>query len=249
MLVTTYLKPYQHGDHFLVHGLRGAAALIDPFIAVDHVWIRDPIFPMHRHAGMSAVSYLFPDAETGIDYRDSRGGHRLIRPGALHWTMAGAGIDIDEQVAESGKTLHALQFFVDLAPARRTMAPFTLSLNPEDVPCVVSDGAIVRVPLGKFGNTRSPLRPPADVTMLDISLQPGASITVTIVSGTRAFFLPVRGDFSVDRQSFSASEFRMPVYLVQAPARRVIVRALAREGARVAFFTGSPMPACVRGAG
>lgn len=130
------LQRANHGSHFRAYGLRGAAALIDPFIGVDHAWMSAPTFPPHPHAGFSAVSYLFLDSETGIDNRDSIGTHNLIRPGGLHWTTAGRGIVHEEVPAETGKTVHSLQIFVNLPPQRRDIAPFALSLAPQDIPVV-----------------------------------------------------------------------------------------------------------------
>lgn len=85
MSVIATLQRANHGSQFRVYGLRGVADLIDPFIGVDHAWMSGPTFPPHRHAGFSAVSYVFLDSETGIDNRDSLGTRNLIRPGGLHW--------------------------------------------------------------------------------------------------------------------------------------------------------------------
>nr|CUV10899.1 putative 12-oxophytodienoate reductase [Ralstonia solanacearum] len=117
------LQRANHGSHFRAYLLRGAAALIDPFIGVDHARMSAPTFPPHPHAGFSAVSYLFLDSETGIDNRDSIGTHNLTRPGGLHWTTAGRGIVHEEVPAETGKTVHSLQSFVNLPPQRRATAP------------------------------------------------------------------------------------------------------------------------------
>ncbi|CAG9183388.1 pirin family protein [Cupriavidus pampae] len=246
MLVTTHLKPHQYNDQFLAHALRGAASLIDPFIGVDHVWIRGPVFPMNRYVGMSYLTYLFPDSATGLDHRNSLGDHQLIAPGALHWTTAGTGIEIDEQPVDASKVLHCLRISIDLAEARRATNPRTLRLEAEDVLSVESAGAVVRVLLGRFGNARSPLGPPTDVTLLDISLTRRASIEIIISAGQRAFFLPIAGEITVDDQQFSASEFRIPVFLSQASPRRVLVRSSSDERAQAVFFTGPPLAAKCR---
>lgn len=108
MPVIASLQRANHGSHFRAYALRGVAALIAPILGVDHAWMSGPTFPPHRHAGFSAVSYPFPDSETGIDNRDSIGSHNLIRPGGLHWATAGSRIIHEEVPAESGKTLHSL---------------------------------------------------------------------------------------------------------------------------------------------
>lgn len=125
------------GSHFHAFGLRSTDTIqIDPFLGVDHAWISAPTFPPHPHAGFSAVSYLFLDSETGIVNRDSLGHQNLIQPGGLHWTKAARGIVHEEVPAETGKTTHMLQIFVNLAAAKQQDAPEALSLSPQDVPVV-----------------------------------------------------------------------------------------------------------------
>jgi redox-sensitive bicupin YhaK (pirin superfamily) len=93
-----------------------------------------PSFPLHPHAGLSAVSYVFLDAETGVANRDSLGKDNLIRPGGLHWMAASSRIVHEEVPAASGKTVHSLQIFVAMPPALLGTAPFSLSLEALRLP-------------------------------------------------------------------------------------------------------------------
>ena len=134
MRVNAALQQIRRGNHFQANALRGGNELICPFLGVDHAWMSAPTFPEHSHAGLSAVTYVFMDAKTGYDNRDSLGTRNLIRPGGLHWTTAGRGIRHEEIPAEPGKTAHSLQIFVDLAVDMRDMEPFALSLEPDELP-------------------------------------------------------------------------------------------------------------------
>lgn len=98
------LQRANHGSQFRAYGLRGAAELIDPFLRVDHAKMSGPTFSPHPHAGFCAVSYVFLDSEAGMDNRDSQGTHNLIRPGRLHWAVAGRGIVHEENPAEGGRS-------------------------------------------------------------------------------------------------------------------------------------------------
>lgn len=158
-VVIAQLQRANHGGNFRGYGLRGETALFSPFLGVDHYWMSAPTFPLHRHTGMSAVSYLLLDSETGMTNRDSIGTHNLIQPGGLHWTTAGRGVAHEEVPAEHGKTVHGLQIFVALAPSKRDIAPFPLILEPQDVPVIQQSGAKIRIPLGSYGGKRSPLTP------------------------------------------------------------------------------------------
>ncbi|WP_233856234.1 pirin family protein [Paraburkholderia sp. HD33-4] len=240
MSVTVSLQRANHGGHFRAHALRGAAKLIDPFLGVDHAWMSAPTFPPHSHAGFSAVSYVFLDSETGIDNRDSRGTRNLIRPGGLHWATAGSGIVHEENPAEPGKTVHSLQIFVNLASEQHGIAPFALSLEPQEIPVVQLPGVKVRVPVGAFAGARSPLSPPTEVTMLDISLEQGAELAVPVEAGCGVFVMPVFGTALVDGRSFGHDDLKLPVFPAQT-SPHVITLQPHHGSAKVVLFAGRPL--------
>jgi len=236
-MTITPLRRANHGNHFRAYGLRGVAALIDPFIGVDHAWMSQPTFPPHMHAGFSAVSYVFLDSETGIRNRDSIGTRNLIQPGGLHWTTAGRGITHEEIPDEPGKTVHSLQIFVALPPELQDAEPFALSLEPQDVPVVQLPGAKVRVPLGSYGNVQSPLRPPTNVDMLDISLDDGGELM--IAAGHCTFFMPIFGTVEINRERIDLEDLRAPVFRAQNGPHAIKVSA-PRGPAKVMVFSGRP---------
>jgi hypothetical protein len=239
---TARLQRMNHGSHFRAYGLHGneAAAQIDPFLGVDHAWMSGATFPPHPHAGFSAVSYLFLDSETGIDNRDSLGNRTLIRPGGLHWTAAGRGVVHEEVPAETGKTVHMLQIFINLARERQDAPPFALGLAPQDVPVVQLPGARVRVPLGSYGQTHSPLTPPTDVDLIDISLEYGSELIVPLAAGHNAFVMPIHGTVTVDGQRFDHDGPGLPVFAAQAEPRTITLH--ARQGsAKAVLFAGLPL--------
>ncbi|BCN37656.1 putative quercetin 2,3-dioxygenase [Alicycliphilus denitrificans] len=240
MSVIAPIQRANHGGHFRAYGLRGVAELIDPFLGVDHYWMSAPTFPAHPHAGISAVSYLFLDSETGMVNRDSIGTHNLIQPGGLHWTTAGRGVVHEEDPAETGKTVHGLQIFVALSAARRNMAPFPLTLESHDVPLVQLPGVKVRIPVGSFADTRSPLNPPTEVTMLDISLEEGAELAVPVSAGYSAFVMPIFGKVMVDGQNFDHNDLKLPVFPAQDRLHAISLQS-PRGSSKVMLFAGPPL--------
>lgn len=236
------LQPMNIGSYFRAYSLRGGqtAEPIDPFLGVDHAWISAPTFPPHPHAGFSAVSYLFLDAETGVDNRDSLGNHNLIQPGGLHWTAAGRGVMHEEFPAETGKTVHMLQIFVNLARERQGDAPRALSLAPEDVPVVQLPGVKVRVPLGSFGEARSPLIPPTKVSLLDISLDEGAELSVPIPVGQSALVMPIYGKLAVNGQYYELDKFTLPAFPAQATPHSISLAA-TQGNVKAVVFSGRPL--------
>lgn len=230
------------GSGFRAYSLRGGemSEPIDPFLGVDHAWMSAATFQPHPHAGFSAVSYLFLDSETGIDNRDSRGTRNLIQPGGLHWTAAGRGIVHDEVPVVTGKTVHMLQIFVNLAVERQSAEPFALSIEPQDVPVLHLPGAKIRVPLGRFADTRSPLNPPTEVCLLDISLDAGAKLSVPLAAGQAAFVMPIFGALAIDGQTFDANEPRLPIFPAQATSRKIGLQA-KDSNAKAVLFSGIPL--------
>jgi redox-sensitive bicupin YhaK (pirin superfamily) len=186
------------------------------------------------------VSYLFLDSQTGINNKDSLGGRHLIRPGGLHWTAAGRGVVHEEHPAENGKTVHMLQIFVNLEHQKQSDAPFALHLPPEDVPVVNLDRATVRVPLGRFGDKKSPLAPPTDVTLLDISLDADAELVVPVSAGQTAFVLPIGGVLRVNGERVESDGAPMPVMAAKAQANTITLNAQEGE-VHVALFVGTPL--------
>lgn len=240
-IVIAKLHRANRAGHFRAFGLRGEAGLLSPFLGVDHYWMNGPTFPLHSHTGMSAVSYLLLDSETGMANRDSIGTDNLIRPGGLHWTTAGRGVEHEEVPAEPGKTVHGLQIFVGLEPSQRDIAPFPLTIEPQDVPVMHLPGAKIRVPVGRYGDTRSPLTPPTEVTLLDVSLEEGAELNVAIAAGHAMFAMPIFGTVEVAAQRFDSEDLKVPVFPAQDAPRDVSIRAL-HGSAKVVVFSGPPLP-------
>ncbi|WP_027250999.1 pirin family protein [Photobacterium halotolerans] len=242
MPVITSSRLITHGSQFRAYSLRDEANLLDPFIGVDHAWMSGPTFPPHTHAGLSAVSYPFLDSETGIDNRDSLGTRNLIKPGGLHWTAAGSGIVHEEIPAEPDKTVHSLQIFIDLPDDKKNMAPQPFILEAETVPSVKVPGARIRVPVGSYGDITSPLITPTAVTLLDITVDQGATIEVPVPGGHNAFVMPIFGAISVNGQTFHLEDQKLPVFPVKA-TQQVITLTAHDNCAKVMFFSGKPLQA------
>ncbi|WP_324770992.1 pirin family protein [Pokkaliibacter plantistimulans] len=199
-----------------------------------------PTFPMHTHIGLSAVSYVFLDSETGIHNQDSLGTSNLIKPGGLHWTTAGTGIAHEEVPAEPGKTVHSLQIFVQLPNQGQGVAPAALSLEPHDVPVIQQPGVRIRVVLGQFGSVQSPLLLPTPITLLDIALEQGAELELPVSPQHGAFVLPVYGTTHVDAEAFAPGDLRLPVMLPAESSRSIHLRA-DQGSSKAVLFSGLPL--------
>ena len=236
-MITVQLHTMNRGNHFRAHTLRSNH--IAPFLGVDHAWMSAPTFPLHQHVGMSAVSYVFEDTQTSINNQDSLGNHNHIQAGGLHWAAAGRGIRHQEDPLDIGKTVHQLQIFVDLADAQKNAEPFVLSLEAKDVPIVSLEGVTVRVPLGRYGSVSSPLTPPTEVNLFDISLNENAELIVPIAVGHNAFVMPIAGRVTVNGQSFAPDELQLPVFS-DLGSQTITIKAMQGK-AQVVVFSGAPV--------
>lgn len=177
LLASTPLEQRRHGHGFTSASLSALGVPLDPFLNADDFRMSQPTFPPHPHAGFSAVTWMFPDAEGAFVNRDSLGDRSIIGAGALHWTLAGAGMMHEEVPEHAGVDSHGLQLFVNLPATQKLTQPRALHVDADSVPIASpGDGIEVRVLTGRFGTTTSLIEPLPAVTMLDVRLQPNTSL-------------------------------------------------------------------------
>ena len=188
-------RPLPIGDHFFAHSFRvkDFGGLMNPLLMVDHFWMREDTFGLHRHEGISALTYVFPDSASAHHNIDSLGNELPIEPGDLHWFAAGRGAEHHEFPELEGSVVHALQIFVDLPTALKQAAPFALHVSANDVPVFQCDGARVRVVAGELNGVRSPLRTPQPFWLLDGCLESGATIAIPVPPGWGVWLYAVAG--------------------------------------------------------
>ena len=149
-------------------------------------------FPIHPHAGFSAISLVFEDSQTGLRTRDSLGNDFVVDPGGIAWTEAASGVVHDELPAEPERELNGAQIFVNLSSEHKFGAPRVFHLTGSQVPVWQSNaGDRVRVAVGSFRGVSSPIEPIEPFTLLDIDLrreigfaiQPGHNSVVYVLDG------------------------------------------------------------------
>jgi redox-sensitive bicupin YhaK (pirin superfamily) len=231
-------------------GISGANMLrvdnrwIDPFIGVDSYTLRSNPFGPHPHAGMSAVSLTLPESEAGTINRDTMGDHSLISPGDLHWFQAGRGAMHEETPAAPGKTEQGLQIFVNLSRANKAAAPVGLRVAHQDMPTIHFEGGSLRVVAGEFDGQSSPIaqdpRWLTRVNMLDVTLQPGASVDIPVSSGDNAFFVVRSGEF----EAVAGTDIAQSAIIFEASDASGMHAARLTAGSqalRGVFFSGTPI--------
>jgi redox-sensitive bicupin YhaK (pirin superfamily) len=221
------VQTLKHGSGFKALGIRGETDVLDPFLMVDHFWMSQPTFGAHPHAGFSAVTYMFDDAQTGFQNRDSLGDASIINPGDLHWTIAGAGVVHDEVPITPGLTAHGLQMFVNLPAVKKQMAPGALHVNAEHMPKFEqSSGVKIKLVFGAYddgNNVHDSIQAlPTDATLLDVNLAADTAFGYPVLADKNTFLIVVKGEISVDGQTLqegSAVAFSKMGGLLQVNAR------------------------------
>lgn len=200
------VQTLKHGDGFKALGIRADTDVLDPFLMVDHFWMSQPTFGAHPHAGFSAVTYMFDDAQTGFQNRDSLGDASVISPGDLHWTIAGAGVVHDEVPVTSGLTAHGLQIFVNLASVKKQLAPGALHIKAERMPIFEqSPGVKTKLVFGTYDdghNVHGSIQAlPTEATLLDVTVAVDAAFHYPVPIDNSAFLILVKGEITVDEQT------------------------------------------------
>jgi len=162
-----------HGGHFSARrlDLKGLGAFASPVMGLDHYRMSGPTFAPHPHAGFSAVSYVFEDSAGSLRNRDSLGHDVVIEPGEMVWTQAGSGVVHDEVPSQSGREVHGVQIFINLARRHKELPPQMLYAPTKDIP-VTRDakGNQTRVLVGQFGQQAGTVRPAEPFDFFDVKL-------------------------------------------------------------------------------
>ncbi|REG83292.1 pirin family protein [Marinomonas pollencensis] len=165
---------------------------MDPIIMVDHYTMTSPTFGEHPHAGLSAISVIFEDAQGCFHNRDSLGNDIDLQPGDLYWLNAGGGV-VHDEVPRDGAKIHGLQIFVNLPSHLRCGAPSALHVKKASMPILKGHGYRVRLVLGDSNlecGVASPIWP---FTILDGFVNDGSDFAHQIAKHSNLWLYSVAG--------------------------------------------------------
>jgi quercetin 2,3-dioxygenase len=152
---------------------------IEPFLVFTEFHMSRPIFGPHPHAGVSVMTYMLPTSEGSFLNRDSHGDHSIIEPGGMHVTQAGSGIKHDEVPTIVGVDCHGFQIWINHADRDRLVAPRAYHAFAKDIKEYADDQMNVRVLQGEYKGLTAPFELVTKVVLLDVKLQPGATIDLS----------------------------------------------------------------------
>ncbi len=170
--------------------------MVGPFIFLDHMGPADfasghgiDVRP-HPHIGLSTVTYLF-DGE--IHHRDSLGVSQLIRPGAVNWMTAGAGIVHSERTDPArrnrGGLMHGVQAWVALPEADEEEAPAFAHHSAAELPELSERGVWARLVAGSAYGLSNSVKTHSPLFYLHVELAAGARIALPEEHAERAAYI------------------------------------------------------------
>ena len=136
----------------------------------------------HPHRGFETVTLAW---EGAVAHRDNAGHAGVIGPGDVQWMTAGRGIFHEEyheeQFSRAGGRMHMMQLWVNLPRKDKTAAPAYQPITTADIPRVtVPGGGEVRIIAGAYEGQTGPAHTFTPLTMLDVRLDPGTTLPVTL---------------------------------------------------------------------
>jgi redox-sensitive bicupin YhaK (pirin superfamily) len=223
-----------------------ASARVSPFVLMDYGPAKD-FAPLargkrgvgwHPHRGFETVTLAW---EGAVAHRDNTGGAGIIGPGDAQWMTAGAGIFHEEyheeKFTKQGGRMHMMQLWVNLPKKDKTANPGYQAITASDVPNVaLPGGGNVRVLAGEFDGARGPAKTFTPITMLDVRLPAGVSLSAVLPSNYNALAVVADGRVEAGGSSAKAGE----LFLFENDGARLELS--SKEDAHIIVLAGEPIP-------
>jgi redox-sensitive bicupin YhaK (pirin superfamily) len=191
----------------------------------------------HPHIGLATVTYLFNGE---LVHRDSLGSRQVIRPGAVNWMIAGAGIVHSERTAadtrQAPSALAGIQSWVALPQAEEQRPASFAHYAADELPRIEGSGRCIRVIAGALFGLRAPVATLSPLGYADAALEPGAQLEFGTEFEQRAIYIAA-GVLESHGRRLEAARL-----LVLRANERVSLTALVRSRDR-AMCGGTSFPA------
>ncbi len=161
-------KGNQHGPITRLVSPSDIGQMIKPFVFLDYFEWQGSFgegVGWHPHSGIATITYLL---NGDIQYEDSTGKQGVLPAGGVEWMRAGGGVWHTGKVS-GGSLKQGFQLWIAL-PHDQELAPAeSLYLAPQNVP----ESGPVRVILGRYAGTSSPIPSPPTLSYLAVHLRGG----------------------------------------------------------------------------
>jgi quercetin 2,3-dioxygenase len=241
------MKPTHRIRALMPAAMRGDWAAVDPFLALMEDWFPAGIFGKHPHRGIETMTYVM---EGRLAHADNKGGAGTLHPGDAQWMTAGRGI-VHAEEPVGGDVVHSFQLWVNLPAKDKMVAPRYQDLHGDEMPVRRADGVEVRVFSGSSGGVQGPTENYDPVTMVELRLQPGASVRQDLPADYNAFVVVIDGNGTVGHEKMPVGAGDM-AWLTRGEDRRAAseVEVIAGDAPlRALLIGGRPLnePVVARG--
>ncbi|GHF43968.1 hypothetical protein GCM10010218_26590 [Streptomyces mashuensis] len=172
-------------------------------------------------------------------HRDSHGGGGVITDGDTQWMTAGSGLlhieTPPEELVLSGGLFHGLQLWVNLPAKDKMIAPKYQDIRAGAVTLLTSPdgGALIRLIAGEVAGHAGPGATHTPITMIHLSLSPGAAVTLPWRPDFNALAYGLAGQGSAGAEGRPFGEGRTVVF---GEGGSLTIRADERQDSRTENF-------------
>lgn len=217
----------------------------DPFLFLAEDFFQKGTFDFHPHRGIETVTYVI---EGKLEHQDNKAGKGELGPGDVQWMTAGRGVIHIEDPAE-GETVHSLQLWVNLPREHKMAEPRYQNLRAMDMPVRQEEGASIRIFSGSSGGIQSSTKNYVPVTMVEINVEPGASVTQDLPGDYNGFMYILEGKGLFGKNQTAAEKGHVLLLEKTDSEGESEVTIQAVENLRVLLYAGRPLnePIVARG--
>ena len=218
----------------------------DPFLLFDHF---GPIHyepngvtgvPAHPHCGFEAITYLLGGE---VEHKDSWGGQAAIETGDIQWMTTGSGLIHSELVTEkfkrSGGIMQGLQIWVNLPQKNKKVKPWYQHIKRNEIPVIKeSNGAEIKVLVGKVKNVKSLVQTYSPVSIFDVQFSSSGQINLNVSKNQTALVYVIDGNLQFVEEKKIATKGQM-IYFDQS-ADEINLTSIAPNGSFL-VLAGEPL--------
>ncbi|OBZ13851.1 pirin family protein [Bacillus sp. FJAT-26390] len=234
----------QHQNSFILE--QGFFEEHDPFLLLAEDWFQKGSFDDHPHRGIETVTYVIKGRLEHYD--NASGSKEELVAGDAQWMTAGRGVIHNEDPAE-GEIVHSLQLWVNLPAADKMTTPRYQNLRGADMPVREEEGAIIRVFSGSSGNVHSATQNVVPVTMLEMTLEPGATVKQQLPGSYSGFLYVLEGEGEFGSERTKGSKRQVLTLSREDGTESSELELTAVTKLRVMLYAGEPLnePIAARG--
>lgn len=218
----------------------------DPFLLMMEDKFQKGSFDIHPHRGIETVTFVIDGTIEHYDSHTGDGG--ILGPGDVQWMTAGSGV-VHNEVPSEGVTAHSLQLWVNLPRNEKMTTPRYQNLMAKDMPVRKEEGALIRVFSGSSKDVISTTKNHVPVTMVEMVLEPGASITQNLPGSYNGMIYLIEGSGIFGNNEVRASKGQVLWLGACKETGESEVDITATEPLRLVLYAGEPLmePVVARG--